>query len=57
MSTAPQEKPTSQIARLKKTMPVATSRFHDALDQLECELVRPCPDVALWSRDVALTMH
>lgn len=39
MSANPKERPVAQIAKLQNVIPVAERRFHNALDQLEDELV------------------
>ncbi|SMR46542.1 unnamed protein product [Zymoseptoria tritici ST99CH_1E4] len=38
ISSNPKAKPSSQLTKLKHVVPVASSRFHETLDQLESEL-------------------
>ncbi|KJY00107.1 hypothetical protein TI39_contig342g00016 [Zymoseptoria brevis] len=38
ISSNPKARPSSQLTKLKHVVPVASSRFHEALDQLESEL-------------------
>lgn len=39
LSSNPKSHPTAQLTKLRHTLPVASNIFHDALDQLETELV------------------
>jgi hypothetical protein len=39
MNANPKAPPASQLTKLKHVVPLASGQFHDALDQLENELV------------------